>query len=217
MIILFEDNHSIAVVKPAGIPVQGDKTGDLSLMDMVKADLKTRHNKPGDVFLGLVHRLDRPVGGIVLFAKTSKGATRLSEQFRLRTVEKTYLAAVEGTPEPKAGAVKHWLSKNKRTNLATYHNTEIPGSKYAELTYKTLETHDGISLVEVHPITGRSHQIRVAMKSLMTPIVGDRKYGAQKNIGREIALFAHKLSFTTAVDDKRITLEAKPNWPFLQP
>ncbi len=216
MIILFEDNHAIAVVKPAGIPVQGDKTGDPSLMDMVKDYLKEKYQKPGAVFLGLVHRLDRPVGGIVLFAKTSKGATRLSEQFRLRTVEKIYLAAVEGTPEPKEGSVKHWLSKNKRTNLATYHNTEVPGSKYAELTYKTLSTKDGISLVEVKPITGRSHQIRVAMKSLKTPIVGDKKYGANKDIGRQIALFAHKLSFTTVVGDERITLEAKPDWPFLK-
>lgn len=216
MTILFEDNHSIAVVKPAGVPVQGDKTGDPSLMDMVKGYLKEKYQKPGDVFLGLVHRLDRPVGGIVLFAKTSKGATRLSEQFRLRTVEKTYLACVEGTPSPKDGEVKHWLSKNKRTNLATYHNSKIPGSKYAELSYKTLETRGDLSLVEVHPITGRSHQIRVAMKSLKTPIVGDRKYGAQMNIGREIALFAHKLSFTTAVGDERITLEAKPDWTFFK-
>ena len=215
MTILFEDNHCIAVVKPAGVLVQGDESGDHSLMDDVKEYLKEKYNKPGAVFLGLVHRLDRPVSGIVLFAKTSKGASRLSEQFRNRTVKKTYLAAVEGVPRPAAGKVKHYVLKDRNTNTVEWYPHQVVDSKLAELYYKTLETKNGRSLVEVKPVTGRPHQIRVAMQSLGTPIVGDKKYGANSSFHGNIALFAQKLKFNTVVGGDPIELEAKPLSPLL--
>lgn len=178
--ILFEDNHLIAALKPHGQLTQADESGDESLLDEVKAFIKTRDQKPGNVFLGLLHRLDRPVGGVVLFAKTSKAASRLSEQFRSRRVEKVYEAFVEGVPKPQEGTVVQWLTKDKEKNVVTPYDHEVPGSQRAELTYKVLEA-GAQSRVEIHPKTGRTHQIRVAMSSLGTPIVGDLKYGAKSS------------------------------------
>jgi 23S rRNA pseudouridine1911/1915/1917 synthase len=214
--VLFEDNHCIAVMKPAGMPVQSDASGDASLMDAVKADLKTRHGKPGAVFLGLVHRLDRPVGGVVVFGKTSKGASRLSEQFRTHAVTKTYLAVVEGAPKEPSGSVVQWIRKDAAKNVAEAFDHEVPDAKLAELTYRTLASHDGMTLVEVTPKTGRSHQIRLAMRSLGTPIVGDVKYGAKKPLddGSGIALFATSLAFTTPVGAEPVTVTARPEWTF---
>ena len=214
MQILFEDNHSIAVVKPAGMPVQGDLTGDLSLLDAVKLHLKEKGGKPGEAYVGLVHRLDRPVGGIVLFAKTSKGAARLSEQFREHTVKKIYWAVVEGVPKERSGQVIQWIVKDKRTNLARAFDRERPGAKYAELSYRVLRSADGLSLVEIEPKTGRSHQIRLAMSTLGCPILGDVKYGARRRLDRTIALFARSLSFNKAVGGEPVTVTAEPDWPF---
>lgn len=217
MRILYEDNHCIAVLKPHGMLVQGDETGDVSLMDEVKSFIKERDKKPGNVFLGLVHRLDRPVGGVVLFAKTSKGASRLSDQFRTRTVEKLYWAIVEGTPKPKRGQVVQFLKKDASENMVEAFDREVPGSLRAELGYRVLHSLGDQSLVEVIPETGRPHQIRVAMASLGTPIVGDLKYGAQTKLRHDIALFARSLTFSQPVTKKPITVTAEPELDIFKP
>jgi 23S rRNA pseudouridine1911/1915/1917 synthase len=211
--VLYEDNHVIAVNKPHGMLTQGDDTNDISLLDEVKKFIKERDNKPGNVFVGLLHRLDRPVGGVVLFAKTSKGASRISEQIRNHTVEKTYWAVVEGTPERQAGEVIQWLVKDEGKNIVTPYNHEVAGSLKAELTYKVLKTKDGKSLIEIRPKTGRPHQIRVAMSSLGVPIIGDLKYGAKTKLEHDIALFARALSFDGPTTKERITATAKPTLP----
>lgn len=219
MEVLYEDNHVIAVRKPHGMLTQGDSSGDTNLMDEVKAFLKTRDHKTGNVFLGLVHRLDRPVGGVVVFAKTSKGASRLSEQMRAKTMEKVYWAVVERKEESekrKDGAVVQWLVKDEARNFVTAYDHDVPGSLRAELTYRML----GNRLVEVRPKTGRPHQIRVAMASLGMPIVGDVKYGASRPLqlplgqgesrSGNIALFARSMAFNQPVTGERITVVAEP-------
>ncbi|MFA6131746.1 MAG: RluA family pseudouridine synthase [Patescibacteria group bacterium] len=215
MKILYEDNHCLAVVKPHGLLTQGDETGDRSLMDEVKDFIKARDNKPGNVFLGLVHRLDRPVGGVVLFAKTSKGASRLSEQFMSREVEKRYLALVEGEPKRQDGTVIQYLRKNHQTNIVEAFDHPAPEAQKAELAYHVVNTikrgHKFFSLIEVEPKTGRSHQIRVAMSSLGTPIVGDKKYGSTIPHGGRIALCAVSLSFDQPVTKERITVKTEPD------
>lgn len=214
--ILFEDNHCIAVVKPHGLLTQSDATGDDSLLEQVRSLIKVRDAKPGNVFLGLVHRLDRPVGGVVVFGKTSKGASRLSEQFREHTVVKTYWAAVEGAPRTSRGVVRQWIAKDERSNVATAYEREVPGSKLAELSYRVLASEEGKTLVEVKPLTGRSHQIRLGMKALGTPIVGDLKYGARAPFmeGKAIALFAVSLDFDSPVGQIPERATARPDWPF---
>jgi 23S rRNA pseudouridine1911/1915/1917 synthase len=208
--ILYEDNHLIAVNKPHGMLTQGDESGDENLMDKVKEFIKTRDNKPGNVFLGLLHRLDRPVGGVILFAKTSKGASRLSEQFRTHSIEKTYWAVVEGTPKESTGIVTQWLQKDEVKNFVTGFDHEVPDSQKSETGYTVLKTTEGKSLIEVKPKTGRPHQIRVAMASLGTPIVGDLKYGATTKLDHDIALFARSLSFDQPTTKERITVTAEP-------
>lgn len=217
MKILFEDNHLIAVNKPHGQLVQADEGGELSLLDEVKAMIKERDQKPGNVFVGLLHRLDRPVGGVVLFAKTSKAASRLSDQFRRHTIDKVYWAMVEGRPEKTEGEVIQWLVKNEQENIVTAYDHEVAGSQKAELHCRVLnapslseEGDRGRSLVEVRPKTGRPHQIRVAMSSLGCPIVGDLKYGAQTKLDHDIALFARSLSFDHPISKERVTVTAEP-------
>jgi len=215
MNILYEDNHCIAVVKPHGLLTQGDETGDVSLFDEVKDFIKERDKKPGNVFLGLVHRLDRPVGGIVLFAKTSKGASRLSEQFASRQVEKKYLALVEGEPKKKKGTVVQFLKKNHKTNVVEAFDHQVPEAQLAELEYRVVKTEkkDGriFSFIEVEPKTGRSHQIRVALTSLNTPIVGDKKYGSGLSRNGQIALCAVGLVFYQPVTGEKIELKTEPD------
>jgi 23S rRNA pseudouridine1911/1915/1917 synthase len=211
--VLYEDNHVIAVNKPHGMLTQGDESKDPNLLDQVKAFIKERDQKPGNVFIGLLHRLDRPVGGVVLFAKTSKGASRLSEQFRTHSIEKVYWAVVEGKVESEKGKVVQWLKKDEANNFVTAFDHDVPGSLKAELDYTVLKTKDGKSLVEIKPKTGRPHQIRVAMSSLGTPIVGDLKYGAEIKLNHDIALFARSLGFDHATTKERITAVAEPNLP----
>ncbi|MBU0646655.1 RluA family pseudouridine synthase [Patescibacteria group bacterium] len=210
MEILYEDNHCLAVVKPHGMLTQGDASGEESLMEQVKEFIKKRDRKPGRVFLGLVHRLDRPVGGIVLLAKTSKGASRLSEQFRAHKIQKTYLAVTEGVPEPRQGEVRQWLKKDVRTNTVAVVKAQTPGAKEAVLTYQVLKTKGTRAWVEIKPQTGRPHQIRVAMSSLGAPIAGDAKYGAQPAKNGQIALFATGLVFAQPVTQEKIELKTAP-------
>lgn len=202
--VLYEDNHCIAVLKPHGMLVQGDASGDENLLDAVKTLIKERDQKPGNVFLGLLHRLDRPVGGVVLFAKTSKGASRLSEQFRNRTIEKTYLAKVEGSPRESSGKVVQWLLKNEEKNVVRAVPEGTNGALRGELEYEVI----GSSTIRIRPKTGRPHQIRVAMASLGCPIIGDKKYGAKTDFGGNIALFAQKLVFFQPVTRERVEVSA---------
>lgn len=210
--VLYEDNHLIAVEKPAGTLVQADKTGDLSLMDEVKKYLKEKYKKPGNVFLGLVHRLDRPVGGIVLFAKTSKGASRLSEQFREREVEKYYYAVVAGKMEKSQGMIVSFLKKDKNKNVVEVFHREKPGTKRAELFWEVVRMGGENTLLKIKLGTGRSHQIRAQLSSIGHPILGDVKYGAAMALpDKSIALFAASLSFRLATLDETKTIRLP--WP----
>ena len=220
MEILYEDNHLIAVNKPHGQPVQADDSGDLSLLDEIKIFIKNRDQKPGNVYLGLLHRLDRPVSGVVLFAKTSKAASRLSEQFRNHTVIKTYIAQVEGIPTDSnggaiiEGAITQWLLKDELTNTVAIVSANTPNAKLAHLTYKVVSTNNNQTKIEIKPTTGRSHQIRVALASLKTPIVGDLKYGAQRpRLDGNISLWATNLTFSHPTTKILITVSSTPKFP----
>lgn len=198
--ILYEDNHLLAVNKPAGVPTQGDESGDPALVDLVREDIRVRYAKPGNVFVGLVHRLDRPVSGVVLFAKTSKAASRLSEQFRAGTVEKSYLAIVEGRVEADEGTWHDLLVKDPARNIVRIVPPGTPGAKSAGLAFRVLERRARTTAVELRPVTGRSHQLRVQLASRGLPIVGDRKYGATTSLaapdgGPRVALHAQSLTF----------------------
>ncbi|MGB1318200.1 MAG: RluA family pseudouridine synthase, partial [Flavobacteriales bacterium] len=179
--VLYEDNHLIAVNKPSGVLIQGDKTGDEPLADMVKAYIKKTKNKPGDVYLGIIHRLDRPVSGVVLFAKTSKALVRMNKMFAERETKKVYWAVVTKRPQEEKGRLIHWLRKDHDKNRSKAFNTEAKHTKRAELTYKVLRALDRHTLLEVYPKTGRHHQIRVQLTKLGCSIKGDLKYGAPDN------------------------------------
>jgi len=209
--VLYEDNHLIAVFKSAGALVQGDKTGDACLMDEVKKYLKEKYKKTGNVFLGLLHRLDRPVSGIVLFAKTSKGASRLSEQIRDHEFKKEYHALVEGVLKNKSGVIKNYLLHNEKTNKAQIFDAPKGDAQLAELSYEVEETRGKNSLLKIDLKTGRHHQIRAQMAHLGHPLVGDKKYGAKTSYKEgQIALSATKITFKTATGDetKEVKIEA---------
>jgi len=224
--VLYEDNHIIAVVKPAGMLTQSDSSGEKSLMEEVKEYLKRKYQKPGNVFLGLVHRLDKPVSGIVLFGKTSKGSARLSEQFRKRTIQKTYHAIVVGRPPKLEGVVKNKVGKISlfARGFTQFSQKEILKEikkmarlKTAELFWQVLKTNNEFSLLKIEPKTGRFHQVRIQLSNLGCPILGDLKYtkpaphllNKQKKWKdkNSIALCANKISFTTATTARRIVLE----------
>ena len=205
--VLYEDNHLIAVYKPAGILVQGDRSGEACLMDEVKEFLKEKYKKNGNVFLGLVHRLDRNVSGIVLFAKTSKGASRLSEQFRQHTVEKIYHAVVVGKPKHQQQALQHWLVKDENKNKTTVYDRQVSGSALAVLEYEVVGSNGKYTLLKIKLGTGRSHQIRAQLAFVGLPLVGDLKYGAPEALPQqEIALSATSLSFDLATKEERKTI-----------
>lgn len=176
--VLYEDNHLIAVVKPPGVLSQADRTGAPDLLTLVKADLKRRWNKPGNVFLGLIHRLDRPAGGVMLLAKTSKAASRLSEAVRNRSFAKGYIACTRGVPAPREGTLIHYLRKDARTNTVIASPHPAAGAKEAVLSYAVTSAAHNRALVAVRLHTGRPHQIRVQMAAAGCPLIGDRKYGA---------------------------------------
>ncbi len=208
--VLYEDNHLIAVYKPAGILVQGDKSGDISMIEEVKMYIKKKYDKPGNVFLGLVHRLDRNVDGIVLFAKTSKGASRISEQFRNHSVKKEYHAWVHGIVKAENSVLVNFLKHDENKNYAEVFDTEISGADRAELSYELIKTEGEFSLLKIILKTGRHHQIRAQLSHIGHPIVGDSKYGSDIKLAEQkIALTATSLSFETATtkEQKVITLE----------
>ncbi|OGX06298.1 MAG: hypothetical protein A2Z88_00620 [Omnitrophica WOR_2 bacterium GWA2_47_8] len=213
--VLFEDNHVIAVVKPAGLLVQGDKTGDTCLLDIVKKYLKEKYNKPGNVFLGLVHRLDRPVAGIVILGKTSKGAARLSEQFRTHSIQKIYHAVVQGRLPQKSGTLKSFLQKDREKNRTEVYDEEGDDRQAAELDYEVIKTGKDCSLVKIILKTGRSHQIRAQLAAEKCPIVGDVKYGASKPLpDGSIALAATSLTFQLATknESQTVSMDLPKEW-----
>jgi len=210
MQVLFEDNHLIAVAKRAGDIVQGDKTGDVPLSDLVKDYLKEKYQKPGNVYLGVVHRLDRPVSGVVLFAKTSKALPRLNKMFaEHEAVQKTYLAIVGNKPPQPEGQLTHWLTRNEKQNTARAYDREVPGSKKAVLVYRLVAESEHYFLLEVELHTGRHHQIRCQLAKMGCPIRGDLKYGAPRsNPDGSISLHAWRLSLEHPVTRVPLTIEA---------
>lgn len=208
--ILFEDNHIIAINKLPRQLVQGDDSGDECLLDIVKAYIKKKYDKPGDVFLGTVHRLDRPVSGVVVFARTSKALERMNKAFANREIQKTYLAIVEGTPKKHDDTLIDFIAKDAKRKRSHVFNKAKLGAKQAELSYSVKKHIAGKSLLEVKPITGRPHQIRVQLAKIGHSIVGDLKYGAKdRNIDRSISLHAHKLTFTHPTKKEPVTITAK--------
>lgn len=208
--VLYEDNHLIIINKRAGDIVQGDKTGDKPLSEIIKDYLKQKYNKPGEVFLGVVHRLDRPTTGIVVFAKTSKALSRLNALFADKVaVEKTYWAITNNCPNPAEGSLIHWLTRNSEKNKSVAHTKEVNQSKKAILNYKVLKSLDNYYLLEIQLITGRHHQIRAQLAAVGCIIKGDLKYGAKRsNPDGSIHLHARRLNFIHPVKKEKIEIIA---------
>ncbi|MBR1905130.1 MAG: RluA family pseudouridine synthase [Clostridiales bacterium] len=205
--ILYEDNHVIVCIKPAGVLSQSDGSGAPDMLTILKRYIKEKYGKPGEVYLGLVHRLDRPVSGVMVFARTSKAASRLSEQIRTRKVEKLYRCVVNGVLEG-SGRLENYISKDEDRNIVTVSDSEKPGYKASYLDYRAIATKDGLTLTEIRLGTGRSHQIRAQMAHNGYPLVGDQKYGLKDNRCKDIALESFKLSFEHPVKREFITFEA---------
>jgi len=209
--VLYEDNHLIAINKRAGDIVQGDKTGDTPLSEVVKQYIKTKHNKPGNVYLGVAHRLDRPTTGIVVFAKTSKALPRLNKLFAEKDAQKTYWAVVNKMPEKETDTLIHWLKRNTKQNKSYGHKNEVPESKKAILDYKVIKSLDRYFLLEIDLKTGRHHQIRAQLAAIGCAIKGDLKYGSDRsNKDGSIHLHARKLSFIHPVKKEILQLIAPP-------
>jgi 23S rRNA pseudouridine1911/1915/1917 synthase len=207
--ILYEDNHIIIVNKRSSDLVQGDGTGDESLDNIVRSYIKEKYKKPGDVFLGVVHRLDRPVSGCVVYARTSKALTRLSELFRTREVKKTYWAIVSERPPAEEGVFSNWLKKNEKQNKSYVYDKEVKGSKLAELSYLVLARSEKYYLLEVDLQTGRHHQIRAQLAAAGCPVRGDLKYGAPRsNEGGGISLHSRRVTFIHPVKNEEISVTA---------
>ena len=205
--VLYEDNHIIVAIKPAGVLSQSDGSPAPDMLTIIKAYIKEEYSKPGEVYLGLVHRLDRPVSGVMVFARTSKAASRLSEQIRTRKVEKIYRCVVNGVLEGE-GRLENFISKDEDKNIVTVSDKEKPRFKASYLDYRALASKDGITMVEVKLGTGRSHQIRAQMSHAGYPLIGDQKYGDKDKRCKDIALEAYKLSFEHPVKREFITFEA---------
>ncbi len=219
--VLFEDNHCLVVNKPAGLLSQGDATGERTLLDEARDYLKLKYDKPGNVYIGLVHRLDRPTSGLVLLARTSKSAARLSQQFRDGGIEKTYLAVVDGACGADEGEWTDTLLKDDWKNIVSIVPEGTPGGRVGSLAYRVIDRTPGRSLIEVRPLTGRSHQIRVQLAGHGLPIAGDKKYGARSTVpaadGRpRVALHAASMTFTHPTLKEAISVNAPTpgDWPW---
>ena len=209
--ILYEDNHLIAINKRAGDIVQGDKTGDMPLSEIVKLYIKKKYDKPGNVYLGVAHRLDRPTSGIVVFAKTSKALPRLNKLFAEKKTAKTYWAVVKNSPEKKSATLVHWLKRNPKQNKSYAHHKEIVNSKKAVLDYQLIKKLDNYYLLEIDLKTGRHHQIRAQLAAIGCPIKGDLKYGfGRSNKDASIHLHARSLSFIHPVKKEVLKFTASP-------
>lgn len=216
--IIYEDNHLIAVNKPAGILVQGDVTGDPCLSDYIKAYIRKKYNKPGEAYLGTIHRLDRPVSGVVIFAKTSKALTRMNKMMQDHSIKKTYYALLQKKPRKLSEDLTHWLVKMEDKNVSRAHDKEVKRSKKCMLTYNYLGTANHKFLIQVNLKTGRSHQIRVQMAKIGFPISGDLKYGSRKGKGSFIYLHSKSLEFIHPVKKEKLLLQCplpdEENWNF---
>ena len=208
--ILYEDNHLIIINKQTGVLVQGDITGDLSLFEIVKDYLKKKYKKKGNVFLGLVNRIDRPTSGIVIFAKTSKALSRMNKKLRNREIKKIYWLIISNKFHSNYGEIKGWFKKNKKQNKSYLWDEEVKNSKYGSLLFKKLKNLDNYSLVEVELITGRHHQIRCSFSKIGYPVLGDLKYGSKRsNKDGGIYLHSKEVEFTHPVSEKKIVIKAK--------
>lgn len=209
MQVVYEDNHIIIVYKESGEIVQGDKTGDVPLSETVKDYIKTKYHKPGNVFLGVVHRLDRPVSGLVIFARTSKALTRLNAMFKDGDIHKTYWAIAKNAPAIPEATLTHWLTRNEKQNKSYAYDREVPNSKKARLAYRVIGHTDHYNLLEVHLMTGRHHQIRCQLAHMGCPIKGDLKYGAKRsNPDGSISLLSHSVEFVHPVSHELIHLDS---------
>lgn len=210
--VLYEDNHLIVVIKPANVPSQEDASGDLDMLNIVKNYIKEKYNKPGDAYVGLVHRLDRPTGGIMVFAKTSKAAARLSEQIRNNEMNKTYYAVTTKIPQAKQATLVNYLKKDEKNNIVKIVPQSEKDVKKAELSYKILQTAEDYALLEVKLITGRGHQIRVQLSGINCPLFGDNKYGKEKSrVSRNLGLWAGRLEFNHPVTKQKMTFACPPD------
>lgn len=208
--IVYEDNHIIVVLKPQGVPTCGDESGDDSLLEGVRRYLKVTYEKPGNVYVGLIHRLDRPTGGVMVFAKTSKAASRLSEQMRGGDFEKKYFTVLVGTPKEPQKTLVNYLKKNPVNNMVYLCPPTTDGAKMASLDYRVLQEREGLCLAEVRLHTGRTHQIRVQMAGLGHPVYGDMRYGGENAKKGWLALWAYSLSFTHPVTKERMRFMVQP-------
>ena len=219
--VIYEDNHIIVVEKPVNIPSQGDKTGDIDMLTIIKQYLKEKYNKPGNVYLGLVHRLDRPVGGVMVYAKTSKAAGRLSEQVRNKVFKKTYLVIANGKFKDEKGLLNDYLLKNEKNNMSKVVKEGTKNSKYAKLEYEVLKYDEelNLSVLKIDLHTGRHHQIRVQLSSRDHSIYGDQKYGGRGH-GKQICLWAYKLEIDNPITKERMIFESVPektgSWKILE-
>jgi 23S rRNA pseudouridine1911/1915/1917 synthase len=215
--VVYEDNHLLIVEKSSGWLVQADDTGDRTLTDWAMDYIRWKYKKEGNIFCHPCHRLDRPVGGLVIFARTSKSLERINKMLHDHEIEKSYLAVVQGTPKEYEKTLIHWLDKDTEKNKSKAYNKAKGKAKRAELTYTMLATHSRVSMLLIKPKTGRPHQIRVQMKANETPIVGDTKYGFPKqNQDKSIDLHAYKLEFLHPVKKEPIKVISKPKWPDFQ-
>lgn len=209
--IIYEDNHLLVVEKPVNVLTQGDITGDEDLLTILKEDIKKRYNKPGNVYLGLVHRLDRPVGGVIVFAKTSKAASRLSDQIRTGSFEKSYLAVIYGTPDCLKGRLEHYLIKDNKMNKVFVVDNAEEGGKKAILEYEVLKSKGNMSLVKINLLTGRSHQIRVQFATIGCPLYGDQKYNIERSrAGEQLALWSYVITLIHPVKKEKMAFRSNP-------
>lgn len=209
-VILHEDNHLIVVMKPQNLASCPDESHDGNLLDMLKEYVKKTYQKPGNVYIGLVHRLDRPTGGVMVFAKTSKAAGRLSEQMKTGDFEKQYLAVLNGAPHEESGTLTNWLKKNTVNNMVYLCPQGTEGAKLASLDYRILQKEGGLSLAHIKLHTGRSHQIRVQMAGIAHPVYGDMRYGGERAQKGKLALWAYSLAFTHPVTKERLLFLCEP-------